>query len=212
MEFYCGRLPRSRGLDCWRNTSHTQKTDSNQPYPGECDQLAFVVSSYPCSVGQGIGIFRKPLHRIANYWRSLQSPGDSLCCEKLESVPALWAYPGTSSTPFHRSDLDSGQLFVETVVLTSLVTVAGLRVSASPAVSGLTVVGHRSTLELQQAPVRIQQTTTSSHKWDKVSLAQLIVPLVRLGSPRNRRVAIVPSELWGLCCTRLLSSQRWVGN
>ena len=120
--------------------------------------------------------------------------------------------PGTSSTPLHRSDLDSGQLFVETVVLTSLVTVAGLRVSASPAVSGLTVVGHRSTLELQQAPVRIQQTTTSSHKWDKVSLAQLIVPLVRLGSPRNRRVAIVPSELWGLCCTRLLSSQRWVGN
>ena len=64
--------------------------------------------------------------------------------------------------------MDSGQLFVETVVLTSLVTVAGLRVSASPAVSGLTVVGHRSTLELQQAPVRIQQTTTSSHKWDKV--------------------------------------------
>ena len=131
---------------------------------------------------------------------------------KARTVSALWAYPGTSSTPFHRSDLDSGQLFVETVVLTSLVTVAGLRVSASPAVSGLTVVGHRSTLELEQAPVRIQQTTTSSHKWDKVSLAQLIVPLVRLGSPRNRRVAIVPSELWGLCCTRLLSSQRWVGN
>ena len=120
--------------------------------------------------------------------------------------------PGTSSTPLHRSDLDSGQLFVETVVLTSLVTVAGLRVSASPAVSGLTVVGHRSTLELEQAPVQIRRRRPRFTKWDKVSLAQLIVPLVRLGSPRNRRVAIVPSELWGLCCTRLLSSQRWVGN
>ena len=165
--------------------------------------VGFAVSSYPCSVGQGIGLRLR---------RSLQSPRGLTLLRKARSVPALWAYPGTSSTPLHRSDLDSGQLFVETVVLTSLVTVAGLRVSASPAVSGLTVVGHRSTLELQQAPVRIQQTTTSSHKWDKVSLAQLIVPLVRLGSPRNRRVAIVPSELWGLCCTRLLSSQRWVGN
>ena len=139
-------------------------------------------------------------------------PGDFELVAQLDSVPALWAYPGTSSIPFHRSDLDSGQLFVETVVLTSLVTVAGLRVSASPAVSGLTVVGHRSTLELEQAPVQIRRRRPRFTKWDKVSLAQLIVPLVRLGSPRNRRVAIVPSELWGLCCTRLLSSQRWVGN
>ena len=140
-----------------------------------------------------------------------RSPGLTLL-RKARTVPALWAYPGTSSAPLHRSDLDSGQLFVETVVLTCLVTVAGLRVSASPAVSGLTVVGHRSTLELQQAPVRIRRRRPRFTKWDKVPLAQLIVPLVRLGSPRHRRVAIVPSELWGLCCTRLLSSQRWVGN
>ena len=136
-------------------------------------QLAFAVSSYSLrSVGQGIGL---PLRR------SLQSPRGLTLLRKARTVPALWAYPGTSSTPLHRSDLDSGQLFVETVVLTSLVTVAGLRVSASPAVSGLTVVGHRSTLELEQAPVRIQQTTASSYLWDKVPLAQLIVPRVRLG-------------------------------
>ena len=168
------------------------------------DQLAFAVSSCPCSVGQGIGLLIASDH--------CRVPGTQFVAKSSNPCQPFGHSWYIEYSPSIESDLDSGQLFVETVVLTSLVTVAGLRVSASPAVSGLTVVGHRSTLELQQAPVRIQQTTTSSHKWDKVSLAQLIVPLVRLGSPRNRRVAIVPSELWGLCCTRLLSSQRWVGN
>ena len=90
--------------------------------------------------------------------------------------------------------MDSGQLFVETVVLTSLVTVAGLRVSASPAVSGLTVVGHRSTLELQQAPVRIQQTTTSSRQAGKC-LWHNYYTVSETWISSIRRVFIVPSEL-----------------
>ena len=169
----CCRLPRSRGLDGGRTTSHAQKTDGKSALSwrkrpvGVCCCLVPVqcrteyrnlpkLSPSDCSLrvitaeSRGLTLLRKARIRASPLGISWH----------IEYSPSI------------ESDLDSGQLFVETVVLTSLVTVAGLRVSASPAVSGLTVVGHRSTLELQQAPVRIQQTTTSSHKWDKVSLAQ----------------------------------------
>ena len=105
---------------------------------------------------------------------------------KARTVSALWAYPGTSSTPFHRSDLDSGQLFVETVVLTSAV----LR-GTTPCTSAhvrITVVEHSSTLELQQAPVQIHS------RRPRFSVYALCVSVRTLDSTL-RRVFIVPSEL-----------------